>query len=182
MVFSSETDISRFLAFIVEITVNALHPAVLCHWFLFDLEQKVTENVQQSFDYCLCTFSVTRSKALTKILSVIPFSSLIVNDRSSPLTNLPFRLLRRRLLAGPLSGTDVIDNYFLGVNLLPALSKDEFIELLTLTHAEQGGSHKASNQQVTEPFTSAFLSSDFPTVCIYCLYYCKFTTGGRCYT
>lgn len=137
MIFSSDAEIPRFLSLIVDITMNALHPTILCDWFLFDMEQKVAENAQQSFEYCLSAPSTVRAKVLTKILSTLPFKFLEKRG-STPLMRLPYRLLRERLLAGPSSAEwDIADNYFAGVDTLPALSRTEFVDILNLVREQK---------------------------------------------
>lgn len=137
MIFSSNTEIPRFLSLIIDITVNTLHPTLLCDWFLFDMEQKVAENVQQSFEYCLSAPSTVRAQALTKILLMLP-SKILETKESTPLVVLPYRLLRERLLAGPSSTEwDIADNYFAGVGTLPALSRSEFVDILNLVREQK---------------------------------------------
>lgn len=144
MIISSQADIPRFLSLIIDITTNALYPNTLCGWFLFDLEQKVIENVQQTFDYCLSVPSAARFKGCTMILSALPFEVLKCKDRISPLMNLPFRLLRRRLLAGPSTAWDVVDQFFLEAKNLPILVKAELVEILGFARGERFEGHQVN--------------------------------------
>ncbi|KAJ3835038.1 hypothetical protein F5878DRAFT_330731 [Lentinula raphanica] len=137
MIFSSPADVPRFLSLIVDITMNAVHPPTLCSWFLFDLEQKAHENAQQAFEYCLSVSTAARFKALSSILSALPFHLLKKADRISPLMNLPFRLLRQRLLSGTSkTGWDAVDHFFLEAHSLPNLRKTELVEILSFIGEE----------------------------------------------
>ncbi len=145
LIFSSAEEIPRFLSLIVQVSVNALHPSVLCEWFLFDIEQKVAENAQQTFDFCLSAHPASRTKALTELVSALPFSSLKTNGRSAALMNIPFLLLRHRLLASSGHGWDAIDNYFLGATRLPAPPRADLVELLKLgreNRSAEGSKHR----------------------------------------
>lgn len=144
MIISSQADIPRFLSLIIDITTNAIYPTTLCGWFLFDLEQKVIENVQQAFDFCLSVPSAARYKGCTMILSALPFEALKCKDRISPLMNLPFRLLRRRLLARPSTVWDVVDHFFLEAKNLPILIKAELVEILGFARGERFEGHQVN--------------------------------------
>lgn len=145
IVVQNISHIPAFLALILDITVKALCPSLLCEWFLTDLTRRAAEAARSIFDFistpqCIISSGV-RAKTLMKIVaSVIPLHG--IRTARGPIFDLQDRLVRQRLDAGLKQGWEDIDADIMKIletNSMVSLSKGNATQILKTLRIDNGG-------------------------------------------